>query len=56
MLLNGRADLVGGPTNLQGLGGMLQQETFHVYALKSVVVHSETLSLMGTILRMDPYY
>ena len=41
MLLDGRADLVGDSTYLGGSGGMLPR-TFFLYALKSILVDSET--------------
>ena len=51
MLLDGgRADHVGSPTYLWGVVGM--QEIFYVYALKSILVHSETKkTLIGIILK-----
>ena len=40
MLLDGGgADCVDGPTNLEGSGG---RKCFHMYALKLILVHSET--------------
>ena len=55
MLSNGGggADLVGSPTYLRGSS---PRNYFQVYALKSVLVHPEILSVIRIILRMDPYY
>lgn len=57
MLLNRGADLVGGPTYLGRSGGHAPQEIYlYVYALKSILVHSETNIIIGIILKMDPYF
>ena len=49
--MGGGADLVGSATYLGESGGMFPLE-FFLYALKSILVHSET----NIILKMDPYY